>query len=119
MRRVRAGLGVIAALLVAAPAAAPQDLSKMVEVRLYLDNDVARVLLMTFPAGSASGWHSGPEHELGIVVEGELTLETAVGREVLGPGTVHWLPSQTRHDARNETDRPARLWVILFKRTAP
>jgi mannose-6-phosphate isomerase-like protein (cupin superfamily) len=54
---------------------------------------------------------------MGIVVEGELTLETPSGREVLGPGAVKWLPALTPHDARNEGTTPLKLWVVLFKRS--
>ncbi len=107
---------VVGAILLIATLGAAQDLSRMVEVRLYLDNDTATVMLMTFPPGSASGEHTAPEHELGIVLEGELTLITPKGRQVLGPGTIHWLASLTPHDARNECDRAVKLWVILFKR---
>jgi len=93
-----------------------QEARGTIETRVALDNDAVLVALLTFPPASASGEHSGLDPELGIVVEGELTLVTLKGREVLGPGTVHWLPALTVHDARNDSDRPVRLWVILFKR---
>lgn len=115
-RRAVATGAAVGAILLTATLGAAQDLSRVVEVRLYLDNDTATVMLMTLPPGSASGEHTAPEHELGIVLEGELTLVTPKGREGLGPGTVHWLPSLTPHDARNEGDRPVKLWVILFKK---
>jgi quercetin dioxygenase-like cupin family protein len=47
-----------------------------------------RVALLVFPPGAASGEHVGLDPELGIVLEGELTLLTVGGREVLGPGAV-------------------------------
>ena len=75
-----------------------------------------RVALPLFPPGSASGEHVGLDPELGIVLEGELTLLTAAGREVLGPGSVRWLPALVSHDARNEGTVPLRLWVVLVKR---
>ncbi len=53
---------------------------------------------------------------MGIVVEGELTLVTDSGRELLSAGTARWLAGGTPHDARNESDRPVKLWVVLFKR---
>lgn len=87
-----------------------------IEEHVALDNESVRVVLLTFPPGSASGRHSGLEPELGIVVEGELTLVTDAGREVLGPGTARWLPSLVPHDARNEGDRPVRLWVVFCKK---
>ncbi|HEV8673359.1 MAG TPA: cupin domain-containing protein, partial [Methylomirabilota bacterium] len=95
---------------------AAQEPQGRIEERLALDNDVVRVILLTFEPGSASGRHVGLEPELGIVVEGELTLVTDAGREVLRPGTARWLPALTPHDARNESDRPLRLWVVLCKK---
>ena len=76
----------------------------------------AWVALLTFPPGAASGSHSSLDPELGIVVDGELTLITPAGREVLGPGAVRWLPGLTVHDARNEGARTLKLWVIIFKK---
>lgn len=81
-----------------------------------IDSLVTLVALLTFPPGPASGRHVGLDPEMGIVVEGELTLVTDTGREVLRPGAVRWLPGLTPHDARNEGERPVKLWVILFKR---
>ena len=91
---------------------APMDIDEVV----VLDNDSVRVALLTFPPGSASGNHLNPEPELGIVLEGELTLITPNGREVLRSGSVRWLSSMTPHDARNDGDRPVKLWALLFKR---
>jgi len=87
-----------------------------IEEYVALDNDSVRVVLLTFPLGAASGRHSGLEPELGLVVEGELTLVTDAGREVLGPGTARWLPSLVPHDARNEGDRPVKIWVVFCKK---
>lgn len=53
---------------------------------------------------------------MGILVEGELTLESPLGRMVLRPGTAYFLPGLTPHDTRNESTRPARLFEILLKR---
>jgi len=87
-----------------------------VQEQVALDNDSVWVALLTFPPGSASGSHSSLDPELGIVIDGELTLVTPAGREVLAPGAVRWLPGLTVHDARNEGARPVKLWVIIFKR---
>ena len=87
-----------------------------IEEQLILENDTVRVALLLFPPGSASGEHSGLDPELGIVLEGELTLLTPAGREVLGPGAVRWLPALVTHDARNEGSVPLKLWVVLVKR---
>ena len=78
-----------------------------IEEQVLVDNDAVRVALLVFPPGSASGEHVGLDPELGIVLEGELTLLTAAGREVLGPGQVRWLPALVPHDARNEALCPS------------
>jgi len=91
--------------------AAGEDIDEVVT----LENDSVRVALLTFPPGSASGEHVNPEPELGIVLEGELTLITPDGREVLGPGAARWLAPNTTHDARNEGTAPVKLWALLLK----
>jgi quercetin dioxygenase-like cupin family protein len=96
-----------------APAQAP---GAGIEEQLLLENDTVRVALLLFPPGSASGEHMGLDPELGIVLEGELTLITPAGREVLGPGAVRWLPALVTHDARNEGSAPLKLWVVLVKK---
>ena len=92
--------------------AAGEDIDEVVT----LENDSVRVALLTFPPGSASGEHVNPEPELGIILEGELTLITPDGREVLGPGAARWLAPNTTHDARNEGTAPVKLWALLLKR---
>jgi mannose-6-phosphate isomerase-like protein (cupin superfamily) len=87
-----------------------------IQEQVVVDNDTVRVALLLFPPGSASGEHVGLDPELGIVLEGELTLLTAAGREVLGPGAVRWLPALVSHDARNEGTVPLKLWVVLVKK---
>jgi mannose-6-phosphate isomerase-like protein (cupin superfamily) len=51
-----------------------------------------------------------------MVVEGELTLVTDAGSEVLSAGSARWLPALTPQDARNESGWPVRLWVVVFER---
>lgn len=46
------------------------------ERHLALDNDSVRVALLTYHPGAGSGRHLGLEPELGIVLEGEVRLET-------------------------------------------
>jgi quercetin dioxygenase-like cupin family protein len=108
--------GAILMTLVGARTTAAQAPQGHIEERLALENDEVRVVVLTFAPGSASGRHVGLDPELGIVVEGELTLVTDAGREVLHPGTARWLPALTPHDARNEGDRPLQLWVVLCKK---
>lgn len=86
------------------------------DIRIALNNDSVRVALQTFRPRAGSGRHAGLEPELGIVQEGELTLEGPDGRQTLGAGDIYWFPSLTPHAAQNDGDRPAKLWVILLKR---
>lgn len=86
------------------------------EGQVVLSNDSVRVMVLGFRPGAGTGRHFGLEPELGIVVEGELTLDTPDGREVLSAGRVYWIPSLTPHDVRNEGPRPAKLWDVLLKR---
>jgi quercetin dioxygenase-like cupin family protein len=111
-----AALGLVAPLLLWAPPAAAQAPGSGVQEEVVVDNETVRVSLLVFPPGSASGEHVGLDPELGIVLDGELTLVTAAGREVLGPGAVRWLPALVPHDARNEGAAPLRLWVVVVKR---
>lgn len=112
---VLAGALVLAILLFGGMAGADTSQDEIEEV-VALDNDSVRVALLTFPPGSASGEHVNPEPELGIILEGELTIVTPNGQEVLTAGTVRWLPALTPHDARNEGDHPVKLWALLLKR---
>jgi quercetin dioxygenase-like cupin family protein len=113
----RAALSLAVAWLLALPAAgAAQAPQGIIQEQVALENESVRVALLTFPPGSASGRHQGLDPEMGIVVEGELTLVTDNGREVMRPGTVRWLPALTPHDARNEGDVAVKLWVVFFKK---
>jgi quercetin dioxygenase-like cupin family protein len=109
-------VGVLVALVLSAQLAAAQVTGRGVTEQVLVDNDTVRVALLVFPPGAASGEHVGLDPELGIVLEGELTLLTVGGREVLGPGAVRWLPALVPHDARNEGAVPLKLWVVLVKR---
>ena len=109
-------VAVLVALVLSAQLAAAQVTGSGVTEQVLVDNDTVRVALLVFPPGAASGEHVGLDPELGIVLEGELTLLTAGGREVLGPGAVRWLPALVPHDARNEGAVPLKLWVVLVKR---
>lgn len=115
-RKVVAVSTLIASMLVLKGVLGAQDPQGQIDELVALDNDSVRVALLTFPPDSASGRHINIGPEMGIVLEGELTLVTPNGREVLGPGAVHWLPTLTPHDARNEGNRPVKLWALLLKR---
>ncbi len=86
------------------------------EGEIVLSNDSARVTHLSFRPGAGTGRHLGLEPELGIVVEGELTLDTPKGREILRPRSAYWIPGLTPHDVRNESGQPAKLWDVLLKR---
>ena len=73
-----------------------------------LENASVRVALLTFVPGGATGRHQSIESEIGIVIEGELTVESPTGRQKLGPGGVYWMPGLTPHDVRNEGGAPGQ-----------
>jgi mannose-6-phosphate isomerase-like protein (cupin superfamily) len=85
-------------------------------VQVILDNPSVRVTVVTLPPGGGTGRHQGIEAEVGIVVEGELTLESPLERMALRSASAYWLPGLTPHDTRNEGQRPARMLEILLKR---
>lgn len=84
--------------------------------QVVLENASIRVTLLTFVPGGATGRHQGIESEIGILAEGELTVESPTGRQGLRPGGVYWMPGLTPHDVRNESGRPAKMWDIFLKR---
>jgi quercetin dioxygenase-like cupin family protein len=91
-------------------------LAQLPTSQVVLENASIRVTLLTFAPGGATGRHQGIESEIGIVVDGELTIESPTGRQNLEPGAAYWMPGLTPHDVRNESARPARLWDIFLKR---
>jgi quercetin dioxygenase-like cupin family protein len=109
-------VAVVVALAFAGRPGSAQPPGGLIQEQVLVDNDTVRVALLIFPPGSASGEHVGLDPELGIVLEGELTLVTPAGREVLGAGSVRWLPALVPHDARNEGPQPLKLWVVLVRR---
>lgn len=84
--------------------------------QVILDNPSVRVTSLMLPPGSGTGRHQGLEPEVGILVDGELTLESPQGRTALRPGTAYFLPGLTPHDTRNESNRPARVVEVFLKR---
>jgi quercetin dioxygenase-like cupin family protein len=95
---------------------APRAAAQVPMPQVILDNPSVRVTMVTFVPGAASGRHQGIEAEVGVLVDGELTLDSPQGRTMLRPGTAYWLPGLTPHDTRNESQRPARIIEILLKR---
>ena len=84
--------------------------------QVVLENPSIRVTLLTFVPGGATGRHQGIEAEIGILVEGELTVESPAGRQSLRPESAYWMPGLTPHDVRNESSGPAKLFDIFLKR---
>ncbi len=84
--------------------------------QVVLENPSVRVTVLTFAPGGATGRHQGIEAEIGVVIEGELTVESPTGRQGLQAGGTYWMPGLTPHDVRNESARPARMWDIFLKR---
>jgi mannose-6-phosphate isomerase-like protein (cupin superfamily) len=82
---------------------------------VILENPSVRITIVTYPPGTGTGLHQGIEAEVGIVMEGEIVLESPSGRTVLRSGTAYWLPGLTPHDTRNTTSRPAKMIDILLK----
>jgi quercetin dioxygenase-like cupin family protein len=83
---------------------------------VVLDNPSVRVSVLTFPPGVGTGRHMGVEAEIGMVMEGQLTLESPTGRQTLRAGAAYWLPGLTPHDVRNDSGASAKMWDILLKR---
>lgn len=90
--------------------------AQLPESQVVFENPSVRVTVLRFVPGGATGRHLGVEAEVGIVAEGELTVESPTGRQSLHPGSVYWIPGLTPHDVRNESDRPAKLWDVFLKR---
>jgi quercetin dioxygenase-like cupin family protein len=84
--------------------------------QVILENQSIRVTLLTFAPGGATGRHQSIESEIGIVIEGDLTVESPTGRQQLTPGGTYWMPGLTPHDVRNQSGRPAKMWDIFLKR---
>ena len=81
-----------------------------------LNTSGAYIELLTLVPGEGSGQHSTIPGEVGIVAEGEVVLSSPAGRESLQAGKAYWLPGLTPHDIRNESNRPAKVYVIAMKR---
>jgi mannose-6-phosphate isomerase-like protein (cupin superfamily) len=83
---------------------------------VVLENASVRVTVRTFPPGTGSGRHEGIEPEIGIVADGDVTVERPEGSSVVRNGGAFWVPGLTPHDARNEGAGPARLYEVFLKR---
>jgi mannose-6-phosphate isomerase-like protein (cupin superfamily) len=109
MRKIVAALAMLGTFLSVAEAQAPVP-------RVVLDNPSVLVTVTTLAPGTGTGRHQGIEPEVSILVDGEVTMESPLGRVSLKPGAAYWLPGLTPHDTRNEGSRPARVFEIFLKR---
>jgi quercetin dioxygenase-like cupin family protein len=110
---VKIGFAVLTALVALVPVA---GWAQPPTAQVVLDNPSIRATVQSFAPGGATGRHQGIEGEIGIVIEGELVLESPEGRQDLRPGSVYWMPGLTPHDVRNTGPGPARMWDIFLKR---
>jgi quercetin dioxygenase-like cupin family protein len=74
---------VAASLAVVAQTVAPQKV---------FENASVRVEVLTLTPGTGTGRHQSVEAEVGIVVEGTPTLDSALSHQILQPGSAYWLP---------------------------
>jgi quercetin dioxygenase-like cupin family protein len=90
--------------------------AQMPTSQIVFENQSVRITVLTFVPGGATGRHQGIEAEIGLVIEGELTVESPMGRQSLRPGSAYWMPGLTPHDVRNEGGGPAKMRDIFLKR---
>ena len=91
-------------------------LAQTVAPRTIFENQSVRVESLVLPPGTGTGRHQGVEAEVGVIIEGQPTLDSPLAHQVLQPGTAYWLPGLIPHDIRNESDQPLKMFYILLKR---
>jgi quercetin dioxygenase-like cupin family protein len=84
--------------------------------RVALENDSVKIGYLVYPPGASSGVHVNPEPEIGIVIEGELTLVTRHGRQVYKAGSAFLLETGSGHIALNESKRLVKFWAVNVKK---
>ena len=84
--------------------------------RVVLENDNVKIGYLVYPPGATSGVHVNPEPELGMVVEGELTLVTRMGKQVYKAGSAVFLEAGMGHIALNEGKTPLKFWAVNMKK---
>jgi quercetin dioxygenase-like cupin family protein len=105
-----------AALLLADGAWSAHSTAPDTQERVALENDTVKIGYLVYPPGASSGIHVNPEPEIGIVVEGELTLVTRHGKQVYKAGSVIYLEAGSGHIALNETKSPVKFWALNLKK---
>ena len=84
--------------------------------QVVLENANVKIGYLVYPPGASSGIHINPEPELGMVVEGELTMVTRMGKQVYKAGSAIFLEAGTGHIALNEGKIPAKFWAVNMKK---
>ena len=111
MKEICMKVAMVAAFGLSGPA-----LAQAPAVKVIFDNASVRVELTSFEPGSGTGLHSIVTPETGIVLEGEVTLDSPNGRQTLRQGEAFWVPGLTPHDLRNSGRVPAKVWGVFLKR---
>ena len=106
----------IAVALLCAVSLTGRALAQETQDKVVLDNEAIQIWFLTFSPGEVSPMHANAEPEIGIILEGELTLITPGGREILKPGDVRWLDPYTPHEARNEGTAPVKMYALTLKK---
>jgi quercetin dioxygenase-like cupin family protein len=84
--------------------------------KTLLDNDQVLVMEIVFPPGFKGDEHEAPVHELAYVLEGQFSVVTkGKGKTVVKKGQVEYAPKGTVHYSVNESNRPARVLVVMLK----
>ena len=97
---------VLVVLAVLAGALAPAAVQAQVPAsEVVLENASIRVTVSTFVPGGATGRHQGIEAEIGLVIEGELTVESPMGQQSLRPG-VGLLDARSHPSRRSQREQP-------------
>jgi quercetin dioxygenase-like cupin family protein len=84
--------------------------------KVVLESDAVKIGYLVYPPGATSGIHVNPEPEIGIVVEGELTLVTRRGKQVYKAGSAFHLETGSGHIALNESKAPVKFWALNVKK---
>jgi quercetin dioxygenase-like cupin family protein len=117
MTACRLAMVLLAAVLLLADGAwSAHSTAPDTQERVALENDTVKVGYLVYPPGASSGIHVNPEPEIGIVVEGELTLVTRQGKQVYKAGSVIHLEPGSGHIALNETRSPVKFWALNLKK---
>jgi quercetin dioxygenase-like cupin family protein len=84
--------------------------------RRLLDNERVLVVEYVFPPGFRGEEHTAPVDEFAYVLEGEFGVVTqGRGRTRVRAGEIEWAADGTVHYSVNDSDKPARVLVVLLK----